>query len=142
MEQLGITKIIRHSYYCEREYIGVGEYEQPMTFEALIEKVSYVLGENVRSWKHLDRAIRRVGILTGAGHLSDYVKDAYDANCDVYITGEKTLYSIQYAKHLGMNMIVGSHTFTEVFGVQSFVHELKTRFSELEIHQLIEDHIE
>ena len=65
-----------------------------------------------------------------------------NSNCDVYITGEKTLYSIQYAKFIKMNMIVGSHTFTEIFGVESFAHKLKEKFKEIEVLQLEEEHSE
>ena len=45
--------------------------------------------------------------------MTSDVKDAVDRNCDVYITGEKFLYTVQYAKFAGINIIVGSHTYTE-----------------------------
>ncbi len=33
-----------------------------------------------------------------------------DLGCDAYFTGEKILYTIQYAKQANINLIVGSHT--------------------------------
>lgn len=63
-------------------------------------------------------------------------------NCDVYIAGEKTLYTVQYARFINMNIIIGSHTFTEIFGIRSFAQKLQDKFKNLEIIQLNEEHIE
>ena len=57
-------------------------------------------------------------------------------NCDVYITGEKVLYTIEYAKLAGINLIVGSHTFTEVFGVESLAKKIKDKYKDIEIVRL------
>lgn len=43
---------------------------------------------------------------------------------------------------MGMNLIVGSHTFTEVFGIESLAERVKRRFSDIEIVRLTEDHLE
>ena len=40
------------------------------------------------------------------------------------MTGEYVLYSQQYAQHVGMNLLVGSHTNTEILGVESLVHRI------------------
>lgn len=60
----------------------------------------------------------------------------------MYITGEKILYTVQYAQFIGMNLIVGSHTFTEIFGVRTLSEKLKEKYSYLEIVELIEEHFE
>ncbi|PEN02506.1 SMS protein, partial [Bacillus wiedmannii] len=67
---------------------------------------------------------------------------ALEKGCDTYITGEKTLYTVQHAKFKGINLIVGSHTFTEVFGVESLVRKLQERDRAIEITRLNEDHLE
>ncbi|MGE7055402.1 hypothetical protein ACQKI4_22800 [Paenibacillus glucanolyticus] len=41
-----------------------------------------------------------------------------------------------------MNIIVGSHTFTEIFGVRSLAQKLQERFRDIEVIQLTEEHIE
>ena len=46
--------------------------------------------------------------------------------CDTYITGEANLYSVQYARHLNMNLIVGTHTHTEFPGVESLANKLRS----------------
>ncbi|MNR62849.1 metal-binding protein [compost metagenome] len=70
------------------------------------------------------------------------MRDAHLFGCDAYITGEKILYTIQYAKFINMNLIVGSHTFTEIFGVKSFAEKIKEKYDTLEIIELVEEHIE
>ncbi|MCU6712998.1 Nif3-like dinuclear metal center hexameric protein [Paenibacillus sp. J5C_2022] len=81
-------------------------------------------------------------MITGAGHSTDQLKEATHYHCDVYITGEKSLYTVQYAKFLNLNLIVGSHTFTEVYGVQALAIKLKEKCIDIEIVQLEEKHLE
>jgi putative NIF3 family GTP cyclohydrolase 1 type 2 len=83
-----------------------------------------------------------VGIVTGAGNSTNNILDAVNLGCDAYITGEKSLYTVQYAQYVGMNLIVGSHTFTEIFGVRSLVEQIKRKFNHLEIIELTEEHFE
>ncbi|QHT59872.1 Nif3-like dinuclear metal center hexameric protein [Paenibacillus lycopersici] len=140
---LGINNIVQQSHQYEgRSAIGIGEYDSPLSLEKLIEKMKSVLGESVYVQKNNDKEIRRVGMITGAGNGTNQLREALNNNCDVYITGEKTLYSVQYAKFINMNMIVGSHTFTEIFGVEALAKKLKSEFKEINLSQLYEEHIE
>jgi putative NIF3 family GTP cyclohydrolase 1 type 2 len=110
--------------------------------EKLVGTMTDLLGEKVYFQKNSLQEIRRIGMVTGAGNSTDQLSDAMDSSCDVYITGEKTLYTIQYAKFININIIVGSHTFTEIFGVESLAKKLKERFDNLELIQLYEEHNE
>ncbi|QGR00108.1 Nif3-like dinuclear metal center hexameric protein [Paenibacillus psychroresistens] len=140
---LGINELIQQSNHHEgRSIPGVGEFKVPITFEQLNEKIRIVLNEDIKSWKNSEKIIKRVGMITGAGNSTKNLRDALDARCDVYITGEKILYTIQYAKFVGMNLIVGSHTFTEIFGVKTLTEKLKEKFIYLDIVELIEEHFE
>ena len=98
-----------------------------------VERIVNRLGEDVKAWKNSNTLIRKVGVITGAGSSTALISQAKEAGCDVYVTGEKTLYSVQYAKFIGLNQIVGSHTFTEIFGVKSLVDKLKNEFNEIEV---------
>jgi putative NIF3 family GTP cyclohydrolase 1 type 2 len=140
---LQVNQINQQSYHSEgASVIGVGEYDTPITFEHLVDKMTKLLGEKVIFQRNSNKAIKRIGVLTGAGNGTNHLRQAFNSNCDAYITGEKTLYTLQYAKFINMNIIVGSHTFTEVFGVESLALKLKERFMDIEIIQLIEEHIE
>lgn len=63
--------------------------------------------------------MKRVGLVCGNGGPTACLKESVENKCDVYITGEHNLYTIQYAKFKGKNLIIRSHTFTEIFGIES-----------------------
>jgi putative NIF3 family GTP cyclohydrolase 1 type 2 len=140
---LGVNNIVQQSRQFEgQSVIGIGELDSQMSLEKLVGDMTTLLGEKVYYQKNNNKGIRRIGMLTGAGNGTNQLRDAMNSNCDVYITGEKTLYTIQYAKFIKMNIIVGSHTFTEIFGVKSFAQKLQERFKDIEILQLHEEHTE
>lgn len=142
MHELGIDKTVKLSTYDEGDVPGIGELSVPQSFEAFTDKMADVLNEKVRTWKHHERSVERIGMLTGAGHASTIIKKAVDAGCDTYITGEATLYSIQYAQFAGINLIAGSHTFTEVFGVETLAKKLQELNEGIEIIRIEESHFE
>ncbi|EFM09965.1 protein of unknown function DUF34 [Paenibacillus curdlanolyticus YK9] len=142
--ELGANEIVQQTAFKEQaEIIGIGRLAEPVSFEQLIATVSRQLGEEVKAWRNnANPLVRTIGVLTGAGHSTDLMKQAKDAGCDVYMTGEKTVYSVQYAKFIGLNHIVGSHTFTEMFGVRSLACKLKEAFADVDIIELKEEHFE
>lgn len=142
LEELGLTVVdqthLHKGYYCGR----IGEFQEEVDFTELVQRIESLLDEPVKVWKNHDRLIKRVCIVTGGGSMTADVKEAVDQQCDLYITGEKVLYTIQYAKIAEIDLIVGSHTFTEIFGVERLARKVKEAFSEVEIVQLKEEHIE
>jgi len=142
MKVMGIDHIIKRSTYDHGENPGIGEFSEPVDFHVLVQKMSAELEEPVRNWKNNDKQVKRVGVLTGAGHSSNHIKVALEERCDTYITGEATLYTIQYAQFVGINLLVGSHTFTEIYGVESLVKELRGLNEDITIIKLREEHFE
>jgi dinuclear metal center YbgI/SA1388 family protein len=143
LREIGASQIVRQTQSIDgKEIIGIAEFDEFITFDGLVEIIQEKLGEEVKAWQNSDTLIKRVGVITGAGNSTELLRQAKEAECDVYITGEKTLYSVQYAKFIGLNLIVGSHTFTEIFGVRSFVEKLKEEFGEIEGIYLEEEHLE
>ena len=69
--------------------------------------------------------------------MTTEMRIAAEAGCDTYITGEYALYSQQYARHAGMNLLVGSHTNTEILGVKSMAEGL-ARETDIKIIRLPE----
>ncbi|WP_246056246.1 Nif3-like dinuclear metal center hexameric protein [Alteribacter natronophilus] len=136
------AEVITHSGWETQETPAVAGLPQPLSLKSLSDRIQSVLGEPVRVWKNNDKKIERIGILTGAGNLTGHLKYANDQNCDTYITGEATLYSIQYAEFLGLNMIVGSHTYTELFGVETFAKKVAWVHPETEVVHIEEQHLE
>ncbi|KAA0546889.1 Nif3-like dinuclear metal center hexameric protein [Bacillus sp. BGMRC 2118] len=142
MSVLGIDNVLRHSMYREGDVPGIGEFTEPVDFDILVERMTKVLEEPVRAWKNNEKKVKKIGILTGAGHSTDNIRKAFEEGCDTYITGEATLYSIQYARHIGVNLLVGSHTFTEIFGVESLILKIQELQPNLMYIRIEEEHFE
>lgn len=142
LEKLGL-RVTEKFAQEEGFYNGrVGEVDEPISLEILTDNIESLLEESVRVWKNNDKKIKKVGVVTGAGFSAIDMKEAVDLECDAYFTGEKILYTIQYAKQANINLIVGSHTFTEIFGVESLCSLLKEAYREIEIIKIKEEHIE
>ena len=79
-----------------------------------------------------------------AERLYEYINPSSKMECpnSVYITSEKVFYTIQYAKYANINLIIGSHTFTESFGIESLAEKIKNNFEDIEIVKIKEEHIE
>lgn len=142
LQALHCTELGKYSledgYYCG----ALGELNKPILFSELVKQLEHKLGEPVLAWKYHDRLIKNVFVVCGAGFTTDLMKEAIDVNADVYITGEKILYTVQYAKEKGLNLMIGSHTFTELFGVESLVRKIKEAFPNVTIQLVEEEHIE
>ena len=129
---------LEDGFHCGR----ITEFGEAVTFEYLVGRLESILDEPVQAWKSRRGPIRRVGLVCGGGGSTPDVREAFEKGCDAYITGERTLYTIEYARFVGMDLIIGSHTFTEVFGVESLAKIIERRFRDIEIVRLTEDHLE
>jgi putative NIF3 family GTP cyclohydrolase 1 type 2 len=116
--------------------------DPPIDFDELVERMEKVCEEKVRSWKNNPHDVRQMGIFPGGCTYTSYVKECVENNCDVMVTGEVSMYSIQYALFKGLNLISGSHTFTEIFGVEALVKRLITGNDDIQAVKLNESHLE
>ena len=113
---------------CEGLACGrICDLENPRAFDALGSHMARVTGAGVRAWQNNSRKIRRVGVTTGGGNLTDVLQEAADLGCDTYVTGETNLYTVQYARHRKTNLLVGTHTHTEFPGLESLCNNLRAR---------------
>ena len=85
-------------------------------------------GEKVRRWDGVKvieagpKVCRQIGIVTGGfGDLDQVVR----AGLDTLITGEADYPTEVKARELGINLILGGHRETEVFGARKFAHCLR-----------------
>lgn len=93
-------------------------------FGAVAASFEAALHEPVRTRRHNDAPVSSVCVVTGGGHTTDLLKEAVDLGCDAYITGEKTLYTVEYARFAGLNLLVGSHTGTELPGTEALARRV------------------
>lgn len=142
IERLGLKETVKINQYEMMHFGRVGEYSKPITLKEFVDNLEKLLGEPVYVWKNNDKLVKRVAVCTGSGAETEVINEANELRCDVYISGESKSKAIIYSEHIGMNFIVGSHTYTEFFGVQSFAKKIIEAFPEVEMVRIPESHHE
>lgn len=107
---------------------GTGRYGILYNSMSLKELCALVKNKfNISSLKvtgNLNTKIERVAIVGGAG--CDFIGDALASNCDVLITGDVKHHSALDGLNSGINIIDGSHFFTEVVALPYIASLLNT----------------
>ena len=142
LKELGLKEISRHCHFDGYSCGALGQFDFPILFKDLVDRFEVVTDEPSLSWEFGDKMIQTVYVVCGAGGETNLIKEGIDVGADVYLTGEKVLYTMQYADLHGINLIIGSHTFTEIFGVKSLVNIISNHFSSISIELIKEEHLE
>jgi len=141
--RLDLQRVEKSTLYNDLFYCGrIGEFEPAISLDELKARMEDICDEPVRAWRNHDGPVKRVCLVCGGGGDTKDVREAVDRGCDAYITGEKTLYTLEYARFAGINLIIGSHTFTELPGVEGLAEAVRAVCPNLEIIRLQEEHIE
>lgn len=78
MDILDINRIIQYSFYENGDIPGIGEFDESIEFDTLVKRMCVKLEEPVRFWRNSEKKVRRVGVLTGAGHSTNHLKYAVE----------------------------------------------------------------
>jgi dinuclear metal center YbgI/SA1388 family protein len=92
----------------------------------LVRKLEKALNGSVKVFDFGPKRTRTVGVVTGAAGSEIYRVAAEDI--DTLITGEAPHWAAVAAEELGMNLLLGGHYATEVFGVKALAAHLSKRF--------------
>src|ERR1051325_709496 len=92
----------------------------------LVRKLEKALNGWVRIFDFGPKRTRTLGVVTGAAGSEIYRVAAEDI--DTFITGEAPHWAAVAAEELGLNLLLGGHYATEVFGVKAFAAHLSKRF--------------
>jgi dinuclear metal center YbgI/SA1388 family protein len=92
----------------------------------LVRKLRGALNGPVNVFDFGPKQTRTIGIVTG-GAGSEIYRVAQEA-IDTFITGEAPHWAAVAAEELGMNLLLGGHYATEVFGVKALAAHLSRRF--------------
>src|SRR5437667_585358 len=92
----------------------------------LVRKLRIALNGPVKVFDSGPKRTRLVGIVTGGGGSEIY--RVAQENIDTFITGEAPHWAAVAAEELGMNLLLGGHYATEVFGVKALAAHLSKRF--------------
>lgn len=94
--------------------------------EALAARLDETLGARVKVVPGGPERVRRVGVITGGA--GSEVAAARAAGLDAFITGEGAHHNFFDAEEGGINLFLGGHYATEVWGVRALASHLEQRF--------------
>ena len=92
----------------------------------LVQKLQKTLNHPVKIFNFGPKQARAIGIVTGAAGSEIY--RVAEENVDTFITGEAPHWAAVAAEELGVNLLLGGHYATEVFGVKALAAHLSKRF--------------
>ena len=92
----------------------------------LVRKLRTALNSPVKVFDFGPKQARMIGIVTGGAGSEIY--RVGQENIDTFITGEAPHWAAVAAEELGMNLLLGGHYATEVFGVKALAAHLSKRF--------------
>ena len=92
----------------------------------LVRKLQKALNAPVKVFGFGPKQTRTIGVVTGAAGTEIY--RVAEENIDTFITGEAPHWAAVAAEELGMNLLLGGHYATEVFGVKALAAHLSKRF--------------
>ena len=92
----------------------------------LVRKLQKALNGPVKIFGFGPKQARAIGIVTGAAGSEIY--RVADEGIDTFITGEAPHWAAVAAEEVGVNLLLGGHYATEVFGVKALAEHLSKRF--------------
>ena len=97
-----------------------------MRRDELVRKLRKALNGPVKVFDFGPKQTRAISVVTGAAGSEIY--RVAEGNIDTFITGEAPHWAAVAAEELGMNLLLGGHYATEVFGVKALAAHLSKRF--------------
>ena len=92
----------------------------------LVRRLEKALNGPVKCLGNGAKQTHSIGVVTGAAGSEIY--RAANEGIDTFITGEAPHWAAVAAEELGMNLLLGGHYATEVFGVRALAAHLSKRF--------------
>jgi dinuclear metal center YbgI/SA1388 family protein len=92
----------------------------------LVRKLRTALNGPVKVFDFGPKQTRAIGVVTGAAGSEIY--RVADEEIDTFITGEAPHWAAVAADEVGVNLLLGGHYATEVFGVKALAAHLSKRF--------------
>jgi dinuclear metal center YbgI/SA1388 family protein len=92
----------------------------------LVRKLQKVLNGPVKVFGFGPKQTRSIGVVTGAAGSEIHL--IADEGIDTFITGEAPHWAAVAAEELRMNLLLGGHYATEVFGVKALAAHVSKRF--------------
>ena len=136
MNLLDCTIIAKIAEDCGR----VGELPAQTQLAKITEKLEGHLSEQPCRSYDARRPVSRIACVPGAGMRIDYMAEALQFDIDLYITGETSLYLLEYAVFRQVNALIYSHNYTEIFGTQNLAWKIAEQLAITQVVRLDEPH--
>lgn len=94
--------------------------------DEIVRRLRKALGAPLRAFEFGPKKSRILGVVTGAGGSEIY--RVAEQGIETFITGEAPHWAAVAAEELGVNLLLGGHYATEVFGVKALAAHLSKRF--------------
>jgi putative NIF3 family GTP cyclohydrolase 1 type 2 len=118
----------------------IGELPRPLHLSDIRELLDGKLSEIPCRVHDANRLVTRIACVPGAGAMTKYLAEALDYGIDLYLTGETSLYLLEYASFHNVNVLIYSHNYTEIFGTQNLANKIADQLGIKEIFRLDEPH--
>lgn len=128
---LGLEAIAPAFEHRGRPVGCIGRFPQALSPAEFAARVRARVNPDAHAFLHGPAAIETVGCVTGGAPRD--VREAIDAGCDAYLTGEAGEYSQATAHEEGIHFIAAGHHRTERFGPAALAAALAERFAGLDV---------
>ena len=118
----------------------IGKLPAPLHLSDVIKLFDGRLSESPCRVHNANRSVSRIACVTGAGVMTKYLAEALGYGIDLYLTGETSLYLLEYASFHNVNVLIYSHNYTEIFGTQNLAYKIADQLGIKEIIRLDEPH--
>lgn len=136
LEIIGCIEIGKIVEDCGR----VGELQGEHKLADIINLLDAHLSEKPCRIHDSGKLISRIGCVPGGGMLVDYLVEALEYDVDLFITGETSLYLLEYARYREVSTLIYSHNYTEIFGTHNLARRIADHLGIAEITRLDEPH--
>ncbi len=137
LKLLDVNLIEKTNEWQGLKFGRIAEFKNEMVIYDLEKLLNSFLSKSVEVYKFNNKNIKRLGLICGNGAPTECMKEFYDKGCDLYITGEKSLSTVQYAEFRNSNLIICDHSAMEIFGVEELAKKVARKF-DLELIQIKE----
>jgi putative NIF3 family GTP cyclohydrolase 1 type 2 len=118
----------------------VGELPKPLQLSDVTNILDDKFFESPCRKNDANKLIARVACVTGAGSKISYLSEALTFDVDLYITGETSMYLLEYASFRKVSALVYSHNYTEILGTHNFADRVASQLEIKKVIQLDEPH--
>lgn len=118
----------------------VGELPDAKPLSAIRDVLDGELNESPCRVQDSALPVKRIACVPGAGANTAYLAEALVHHIDLYLTGETSLYLLEYARFHKVSVLTYSHNYTEIFGTRNLAERIAAQAGIRNITRLDEPH--